>query len=138
MNYPQYIEYAEHIHSSGQHLLSFINDLLELSKIEAGKLELWEETGGLASLIARCRVFIEDPAQNKGLVLTLRAAPDLPDLRCDARKMKQVLVNLLSNAVKFTPAGGRILLEATADGADGIVIEVADTGIGIEIGRAHV
>src|SRR3546814_959784 len=65
------------------------------------------------------------------LILTLRAAPDLPDLRCDARKMKQVLVNLLSNAVKFTPAGGRILLEATTDGADGIVIEVADTGIGI-------
>src|SRR3546814_12303093 len=70
------------------------------------------------------------------LILTLRAAPDLPDLRCDARKLKQVLVNLLSNAVKFTPAGGRILLEATTDGADGIVIEVADTGIGIATERS--
>src|SRR3546814_13570139 len=86
LNHPQYLEYAAHIHSSGQHLLSLINDLLDLSKIEAGKLELWEETVGLASLIARCRVFIEDPAQNKGLILTLRAGPDLPDLRCEARK----------------------------------------------------
>src|SRR3546814_2321087 len=115
LNHPQYLEYAAHIHSMGQHRLSLINDLLDLSKIEAGKLELWEETVGLASLIARCRVFIEDPAQNKGLILTLRAAPDLPDLRCDARKMKQVLVNLLSNAVKFTPAGGRILLERSEE-----------------------
>jgi len=130
LNHPQYLEYAQHIHVSGQHLLSLINDLLDLSKIEAGKLELWEEEVDLTSLIERCRVFIEDPAQNKGLALTLRMAENLPNLRCDARKMKQVLVNLLSNAVKFTPAGGRILLEASGKGAD-IVIAVSDTGIGI-------
>jgi PAS domain S-box-containing protein len=131
LNHPQYLEYAQHIHSSGQHLLSLINDLLDLSKIEAGKLELWEEEVDLGSLIERCRVFIEDPAQNKGLALTLKLADDLPDLRCDARKLKQVLVNLLSNAVKFTPAGGRILLQAARDGEAGIVIQVSDTGIGI-------
>src|SRR5690606_7977299 len=113
LNHPQYREYAEHIRASGQHLLSLINDLLDLSKIEAGKLELWEEEVDVRHLVERCRVFIEDAAQNKGVGLTLRVAEGLPDLLCDARKMKQVLVNLLSNAVKFTPAGGRVLLEAT-------------------------
>ncbi|WP_340118893.1 PAS domain-containing sensor histidine kinase [Pelagibius sp. 7325] len=131
LNHPQYHEYARHIHVSGQHLLSLINDLLDLSKIEAGKLELWEEEVDCGSLVQRCRVFIEDAAQNKGLALTLRVAEGLPSLRCDARKLKQVLVNLLSNAVKFTPAGGRVLLEAESDGAAGIVVRVSDTGIGI-------
>jgi PAS domain S-box-containing protein len=131
LDHSRYLEYAEHIHVSGEHLLSLINDLLDLSKIEAGKLELWEETVDLAALIKRCRVFVEEPAQNKGVTLTLRMDRELPDLRCDSRKLKQVLVNLLSNAVKFTPAGGRIVLEAKPDGADGVVIEVSDTGIGI-------
>src|SRR3546814_2536276 len=118
-------------------LLSLINDLLDLSKIEAGKLELWEEEVDLGSLIERCRVFIEEQAHNKGLTLTLRTTAELPGLRCDARKMKQVLVNLLSNAVKFTPSGGRILLEASVigtagapgapgvEGAEGVVIQVS-------------
>jgi len=132
LNHPQYREYAQDIHASGQHLLSLINDLLDLSKIEAGKLELWEEEIDLGTLIQRCRVFIEEAAQNKGVSLALRVADDLPKLRCDARKMKQVVVNLLSNAVKFTPAGGRIVLEAEGDGAAGIVIRVSDTGIGID------
>jgi signal transduction histidine kinase len=131
LDHPHYLEYADHIHVSGEHLLSLINDLLDLSKIEAGKLELWEETVDLAALIKRCRVFVEESAQNKGVTLTLRMDRELPDLRCDSRKLKQVLVNLLSNAVKFTPAGGRIVLEAKPDGADGVVIEVSDTGIGI-------
>ena len=131
LNHPHYHEYAQHILTSGQHLLSLINDLLDLSKIEAGKLELWEETVDLGKLIERCRVFVAEAAENKGVALVLRTAPDLPDLRCDARKLKQVLVNLLSNAVKFTPPGGRILLEAAADDEDGVVIRVVDTGIGI-------
>jgi PAS domain S-box-containing protein len=131
LDHPHYLEYAEHIHVSGEHLLSLINDLLDLSKIEAGKLELWEETVDLAALIKRCRVFVDESAENKGVSLTLRMAHDLPDLRCDARKLKQVLVNLLSNAVKFTPTGGRILLDAKPDGAAGVVIQVSDTGIGI-------
>ena len=129
--HPQYHEYAQHIHASGQHLLSLINDLLDLSKIEAGKLELWEEEVDLAALIERCRVFVEESAQNKGIKLSLRAQEGLPVMLCDARKLKQVLVNLLSNAVKFTDAGGRIAVEARPDGAGGAVIEVSDTGIGI-------
>jgi signal transduction histidine kinase len=131
VNHPHYEEYAQHIHASGQHLLSLINDLLDLSKIEAGKLELWEETVDLHSLIERCRIFVVELAHNKGVTLTVRSAADLPMLICDARKLKQVLVNLLSNAVKFTPAGGQVLLEARSDGAMGIVICVSDTGIGI-------
>jgi len=131
MNHPQYHEYARHILTSGQHLLSLINDLLDLSKIEAGKLELWEETVELGPLIERCRVFVAEAAESKGVALVLRTAPGLPDLRCDARKLKQVLVNLLSNAVKFTPPGGRILLEAAEDRHGGITLQVSDTGIGI-------
>ncbi len=131
LNHPHYREYAQHILTSGHHLLSLINDLLDLSKIEAGKLELWEETVELVPLIERCRVFVAETAENKGVALALRPAADLPDLHCDARKLKQVLVNLLSNAVKFTPAGGRIELEVKPDDAGGIVFRVTDTGIGI-------
>jgi PAS domain S-box-containing protein len=131
LTHPHYREYAHHILTSGHHLLSLINDLLDLSKIEAGKLELWEETVELVPLIERCRVFVIETAESKGIALALRPAADLPDLHCDARKLKQVLVNLLSNAVKFTPSGGRIDLEAKPDSAGGVVFRVADTGIGI-------
>ncbi len=131
LKHPHYHEYAQHIHSSGQHLLSLINDLLDLSKIEAGKLELYEEAIDAHSLIKRCRVFVEESAHNKGVDLSIRGTPDLPLLDCDARKLKQVLVNLLSNAVKFTSEGGRVVLEADTDGAEGIVFRVSDTGIGI-------
>src|SRR3546814_18120438 len=116
LDHPQYHEYTQHSHSSGQHLLSLINDLLDLSKIEAGKLELWAEVVDLGSLIERCRVFIEEQAHNKGLTLTLRKTAERPGLRCDARKMKQVQVNLLTNAAKYTPSRGRIPPDETVIG----------------------
>ncbi len=128
---PRYREYVRHINSSGGHLLSLINDLLDLSKIEAGKLELSEEAIGLKPLFERCRVLVSEAAHHKGLALTLDVPEGLPLLRCDRRKLQQVLVNLLSNAVKFTPAGGQIVLAAKSDGADDISICVSDDGIGI-------
>ncbi|MEQ8356975.1 MAG: ATP-binding protein [Kiloniellaceae bacterium] len=131
LSHPQYREYVEHIHSSGAHLLSLINDLLDLSKIEAGKLELWEETTDLAKVFERCRIFVAELAQHKGVTLSIADAGELPHLKCDHRKLKQVLVNLLANAVKFTPAGGRVELEAKTDGAEGIDIRVSDNGVGI-------
>ena len=131
IDHPQYREYVRHIHASGAHLLSLINDLLDLSKIEAGKLELWEETVELPPVFERCRVFVAESAEHKDVALSIGAADDLPLLRCDRRKLKQVLVNLLANAVKFTPAGGRIVLEAESDGAHGVLIRVIDNGVGI-------
>jgi PAS domain S-box-containing protein len=126
----QYHEYASHIHNSGSHLLSLINDLLDLSKIEAGKLTLHEEPVSLPALLQRCVVFVSEPLRSNGLGLVLEIDPTLDTVLCDERKLKQVVVNLLSNAVKFTPAG-RITLAATRTGTDDLVLRVGDTGIGI-------
>lgn len=127
----QYRDYVRHIHSSGGHLLALINDLLDLSKIEAGKLELWEEVVDLRALFERCRVFVGEPAHHKGLMLSIAVDPRLTAVTCDARKIKQVVVNLLSNAVKFTPAGGHVDLEAQVDDGGDVVIRVCDNGVGI-------
>jgi len=131
LEHPQYKEYVRHIYNSGSHLLSLINDLLDLSKIEAGKLELWEEDVPIAQIIDRCRIFVSELAENKGVRLIVAPIKGLPDLRCDRRKLKQILVNLLSNAVKYTPSGGRVELLAETDGSDGMILRVADNGIGI-------
>jgi PAS domain S-box-containing protein len=125
-----YHDYAADIHASGQHLLSLINDLLDLSKIEAGKLELFEETVDLHALVKRCAVFVNEALRAKQLELQLDIAPGLTAVFCDERRLKQVLLNLLSNAIKFT-AKGRISVAARRDGADLLRIEVADTGVGI-------
>jgi PAS domain S-box-containing protein len=131
LEHPQYREYVRHIHNSGSHLLSLINDLLDLSKIEAGKLELWEEDVRVSDIFDRCRIFVSELAHNKGVTFIVAPSAGLPALRCDRRKLKQILVNLLSNAVKYTPSGGRVELLAEEDGAGGVILRVADNGIGI-------
>ena len=127
----QYHEYASDIHSSGEHLLSLINDLLDLSKIEAGKLELFEEPVDLPALLQRCIVFVNEPSRAKRLALVVDVDPGMAPVLCDERKLKQVIVNLLSNAVKFTSADGRITLAARTEAPNDLVIEVADNGVGI-------
>ncbi len=127
---PRYLEYARHIHASGAHLLSLINDLLDLSKIEAGKLELCEELKEMQELFERCRIFVEESAQHKGVRLAIDRVDHLPPLWCDSRKLKQVVVNLLSNAIKFTRPGGCVHLAAELKGDD-MIIRVADNGVGI-------
>jgi signal transduction histidine kinase len=129
---PQYQDYASDIHSSGEHLLSLINDLLDLSKIEAGKLELFEDEVELDGLLRRCAVFVGEPLRTKRVRLDIDVSSDLGGVRCDERKLKQVVVNLLSNAAKFTSTGGRVSLTARREGDDGLVIRVADNGIGID------
>jgi len=126
----RYGEYAADIRDSGQHLLNLINDLLDVSKIEFGKVELTEETVDLATIIDSCMRLMRDRADQAGLDLTAHTSSDLPYLHADARRLKQILLNLMSNAVKFTPAGGRVTVRATVD-EDGIKIAVSDTGIGI-------
>jgi signal transduction histidine kinase len=127
---PKYREYIEDIHKSGEHLLEMINDILDFSKIEAGHLELYDESIDLGEAINAVVRLLRDQATNAELEVVPLVAEDLPQLKGDTRRLKQVLINLVSNAIKFTPAGGSI--EITAENAsDGIDLIVKDTGIGI-------
>ncbi len=128
---PQYREYAKDIHASGVHLLSLINDILDLSKIEAGKHELHLEEIDLSAAVGACLRLVRDRATAGALTLEAGIAPDLPPLIADERALKQILLNLLSNAVKFTPAGGRVVVRGALDKAGDFAIAVSDTGIGI-------
>jgi signal transduction histidine kinase len=123
--------YIGDIHSSGTHLLQIINDILDLSKAEAGMLELSEEIFDLRQTIRSVGTLTGTQAQKAGLSATFRFPEDLPPLRADERKTKQVLVNLIGNALKFTPRGGLIEVSGRLDKQAGLTITVADTGIGI-------
>jgi signal transduction histidine kinase len=123
-------EYTDDILSSGRHLLSLINDILDLSKIEAGRMELEVTTFHLPDAIENALTLIRERASRHGIRLNQVIDDRLGDFTGDERKIKQILLNLLSNAVKFTPEGGRIGINARqADGA--AEISVSDTGIGI-------
>jgi signal transduction histidine kinase len=127
----KYVDYAQDVHNSGQHLLDLINDILDLSKIDAGKVELREENIMVAGLIADSASLVRERAQKSGVGLEILPGTDLPLLVADKRLLKQILLNLLSNAIKFTPAGGRVTVEARLDAKGGLRITVADTGIGM-------
>jgi signal transduction histidine kinase len=123
-------EYTDDILTSGQHLLSLINEILDLSKVEAGRMELELATFDLPLAIDNARTFVRERATRHGINLDVTVDERLGDFVGDERKIKQVLLNLLSNAVKFTPEGGRIGIKAKqTNGA--VEISVSDTGIGI-------
>jgi signal transduction histidine kinase len=123
-------EYLRDIYTSGKHLLSLINDILDLSKVEAGRMELELTTFNLPMAIENALTLVRTRAENHGIALELEIDPHLGDFRGDERKFKQILLNLLSNAVKFTSEGGRVAVHATL--ANGTVeVAVTDTGIGI-------
>jgi two-component system, NtrC family, sensor kinase len=123
-------EYLQDILSSGRHLLSLINDILDLSKVEAGRLELELGRFHLPTALDNTLTLVRERATRHGIALTQTVDPGVADIVADERKVKQILLNLLSNAVKFTPEGGRVALTATA--AEGVItIAVSDTGIGI-------
>ena len=127
---PTYKEYARDIFASGKHLLEIINDILDIAKVEAGKLVLQESTVDLAKLIESCASLAQARAAANDVTMEFRLAPNLPKLLCDERKLKQILNNLLSNAIKFSLEGGQILISAkVAD--ENLEITVADSGIGI-------
>jgi signal transduction histidine kinase len=123
-------DYLKDIHTSGVHLLSLINDILDLSKIEAGRMELDPSTFELRGVMENALTLVRERAQRHGILLGLDVAADVGEVTADERKLKQILVNLLTNAVKFTPAGGRVDVDARREGG-AVVIAVADTGIGI-------
>jgi len=126
-----YLGYLKDIHDSGIDLLNIINDILDLSKAEAGKLELSEQMVDVPSVLdAVCRL-MATKIEASGLTVETNFAPKLSLLFCDRLKLKQVVLNVLSNAVKFTPHGGRIELSANSDPETGFAIVIRDTGIGI-------
>jgi signal transduction histidine kinase len=130
-------EYLSDILSSGQHLLSLINDILDLSKVEAGRMELEVSTFSLRQALENGLTMLRDRASRHGISLVLELDPNLDLIEADERKVKQVVFNLLSNAVKFTPDGGRVEVRARAVD-DEVQIAVQDTGIGIspeDLGR---
>jgi GAF domain-containing protein len=123
-------EYSKDIHASGQHLLSLINDILDLSKIEAGRMELELSDFDLPTALDNALMLVRERAGRRSITLQMSVDERLGEVRADERKIRQVVLNLLSNAIKFTPEGGRI--EVAAVPQDGLVeVSVSDTGVGI-------
>ncbi|WPZ35105.1 ATP-binding protein [Thalassobaculum sp. OXR-137] len=133
-----YMRYAEHINESGTHLLALINDLLDVSRIEAGRLELEETAFSVSELMGECARMLRVRADDKDVDLTTDAGEPSLGLHADRRAVKQIIVNLVSNAIKFTTAGGKVHLRATLDEVGQVRIVVSDTGIGIPADRHEV
>ena len=123
-------EYAGDIKASGEHLLELVNEILDLSTIEAGKQSLVKEKLSTEEVVRECEKIMEDKARSNGINLVTKVPKDLPPLYADKRAFKQILLNLLSNAVKFTPEGGRITVSAKASKRN-ITLKIIDTGKGI-------
>ena len=134
MGNERYRRYAEDILVSGTHLLSLINDVLDLSKIEANKFELHEEALDVAEICEEIQAIFKPNTVSASLELRYQVPANLPRFRGDQRAFRQILINLLSNAVKFTPAGGTVSLKCEMDGQSRLVVTVADSGIGIAAG----
>ena len=128
---PTYKEYAGDIHQSGQHLLNLINEILDISRIEAGRYELHEAPIDLAELVEDCHRLMRLRAESKGLKIVEAFEENLPQLWADERAIRQICLNLLSNAIKFTPSGGTIALKVGRTGTGGQFLSVKDTGPGI-------
>ncbi|HLY07036.1 MAG TPA: ATP-binding protein, partial [Rhizomicrobium sp.] len=135
LGHGRYREYARNIHDAGHHLLEVIGDILDMSKIEAGKYEIWREELPLDALVKECVGLMAERAAERHITLVSDlAGPER--IVADRRAMKQMLLNLLSNAIKFTPAGGKVSVTTQTRG-DRLVVAVSDTGIGIRADDLH-
>ena len=128
---PMYKDYAADIHNSGVHLLNLINEILDLSRIEAGRYELNEEAVSLSRVVEDCHHLLKLRAGNRGITIHELFEPDMPRLWADERAVRQICLNLLSNAIKFTPQGGEIWLKVGWTASGGQYMSVKDTGPGI-------
>ncbi|MAA99915.1 MAG: two-component sensor histidine kinase [Stappia sp.] len=128
---PTYRDYAGDIHSSGEHLLNLINEILDLSRIEAGRYELSEEAVDLAAILGDCHSMMQIRANKKTITISEAIEKELPRIWADERAVRQVLLNLLSNAVKFTPTGGEVLIKAGWTAGGGQYVSIRDNGPGI-------
>jgi PAS domain S-box-containing protein len=127
----RYRDYADDINDSGHHLLALIGDILDVSKIEAGAMEVSEENMSVGAVVESCIRMVRDRAEQGRVTLSVEVPDDLPVLRADSRQVKQIIINLLSNAIKFTPADGRVAISADVEDSRGVVLRVSDTGVGI-------
>ena len=128
---PAYKEYSADIHSSGQHLLALINEILDLSRVEAGRYELREEAVSIPQVIDECVHLLAMRAKGKALTVSDTIDSGLPRLWADERALRQIVLNLLSNAIKFTPQGGQIVVKAGWTTSGGQYVSIKDTGPGI-------
>jgi signal transduction histidine kinase len=127
----RYRSYIRDINASGQHLLSVVNDILDISKIEVGEFELQEDQVDVAEIVEMSLRVVDERASRAGVVLTSEIAPPLPLLWGDARRLRQILLNLLSNSIKFTAVGGVVSVRVARGSGGGLTVSVSDTGIGI-------
>ncbi|MGV1013470.1 MAG: PAS domain-containing sensor histidine kinase [Methyloceanibacter sp.] len=126
----RYRDYARLIHESGEHLLHVVNDILDMSKIEAGKFDIVKEPFDVGSLVKSCCDVMRHAADQKSIALHLNIAPDVPELSADKRACKQILLNVISNAIKFTAPGGEVRISVRVREGN-VELAVADNGIGI-------
>ncbi len=127
----KYGEYAGDILTSGKHLLELVDDIIDISTVEAGTIKLFKETLDLAEMFGICLALVRDRAAEGGVVLDYAIGEDTPPLLADPVKLTRMLLNLLTNAINFTPSEGRVSLRAELGTRNAICITVADTGIGI-------
>jgi signal transduction histidine kinase len=125
------VEYAGHIHSAGRHLLNLVNDALDLSAVEAGRLTLNEENFALDGLLDKVMPLLERRARDAQVALHRREHADRPQVHGDERRLRQVIINLIDNAIKFTPAGGRVAVSLGAEDDGRVCMTVADNGVGM-------
>jgi PAS domain S-box-containing protein len=127
----RYREYLKDIHTSGAHLVSLVNDLLDLSKIEAGKLELDFATVDLNVLTQQCVALMQPQANRERIIIRTSLAQPLAPVVADARSVRQIVLNLLSNSIKYTAAGGQVIVSTAQNDAGDVMLRVRDTGVGM-------
>ncbi len=134
---PRYQEFAQIMHTSAQHLLQLINDILDLAKVESGRIDLQPQSVDISRIVSEATAIVSGLAAKRNLTLTTFVDPACGLVHLDPVRLKQVIYNYLSNAIKFTPDGGRIALRVRPEGGDGFRVEVEDTGIGIRPEDEH-
>jgi PAS domain S-box-containing protein len=127
----RYRQYLKDIHTSGGHLISLLNDLLDLSKIEAGKLDLTFVSVNLNDMVQQCVAIMQQQANRERVIIRTSLPPGLPQVVADARSMRQIALNLLSNSIKFTGAGGQVIISTALTDDQEVVLRVRDTGAGM-------
>jgi signal transduction histidine kinase len=127
----RYRDYLEDIYTSGNHVLQIINDLLDISKIEAGQQELNYEAVPLNDIVAECVSIMQPAANRERVIMRTSLSPAVPEIVADLRSIRQIALNLLSNAIRFTPAGGQIIVSTTYEKNGEVALRVRDTGVGM-------
>ncbi len=127
----RYVEYNQCIYDAGHHLLNIVNDVLDTAKIVSEEIKIHEDVVDISSIVRSCEQMLSRQAADSGVEIFVHIDDDVPKLRSDDQRVKQIIINLMSNALKFTDRGGRIELRAELEAGGGLAITIADTGIGI-------